>query len=228
MKILVYNNQTNKMETYYKELRDPMPYSQDRFLSVREFRGSSKSDVLWTTRAAMEAFNKLRSLYGSPIRVGYAFKRIGEGGHAGMSQHYAGVAFDIAQGMPSAQRDKIRNIAIQNKMFTYVEPAYLTPTWVHVDKRDPNPACATGGYPLVKQGRKGVYVLVLQDALTDLGYGPGALDGIFGPNTKNAVIRYQKNKGLAQDGIVGCNTWRAITTQMQNKTKAVPVEESGE
>ncbi|MDD3304118.1 MAG: hypothetical protein PHP54_04295 [Clostridia bacterium] len=130
MKILVYNPSNNRMETYYRELSDPMPFSQDKYLSVREFRGSSKSDTLWTDRRAIEAFNKLRSLYGKPIKVGYAFKRIGEGGHSGMSQHYAGVAFDIAQGMPAAERDKIRNLAIKYKMFNYVEPAYLTPTWV--------------------------------------------------------------------------------------------------
>ena len=216
MKVLVYNNSTNKMETYYKELTEAMPYIQNRYLTLKEFRGSSNSDILWTTKAAMEAFNRLRVLFGSPIRVGYAFKRIWEGGHSGMSQHYAGVAFDIGQGMTQAQRDRIRNIAIQNKLFTYVEPAYLTPTWVHVDLRDPNPACSTGGYPLVRQGRKGVYVLVLQDALNYLGYNAGNLDGIFGNNTRNAVIAYQRARRLSQDGIVGCNTWRSLTSEIAN------------
>ena len=216
MKILVYNPTTNKMETYYRELNDPMPYSEDKFLSVKEFRGSSKSDVLWTDKRAIEAFNALRRKFGSPIRVGYAFKRIGEGGHAGMSQHYAGMAFDIGQNMGDAARDKIRRIAIDNKLFTYVEPKYLTPTWVHVDKRDTRPACSTGGYPLVKFGSKGVYVAVLQDALNTLGYNAGAIDGIFGNNTRNAVLRYQRSRGLTADGIVGCNTWRALTQQVAN------------
>lgn len=214
IKIMVYNNLTNKMETYYRNLSDPMPYSKDRFLTVREFRGSSNSDVLWTDRRAIEAFNKLRTLYGKPIPVGYAFKRITEGGHAGMSQHYAGVAFDIAQGLTSTERDKIRNIAIENKMFTYVEPKYLTPTWVHVDKRDPKPACATGGYPLVRLGNRGVYTATLQDALNSLGYSAGTVDGIFGPKTKNAVLRYQRDNGLSADGIVGCNTWTSITRKI--------------
>ena len=35
-------------------------------------------------------------------------------------------------------------------------------------------------------------------------------DGIFGPNTRTAVINYQKSKGLSQDGIVGQNTWRKL------------------
>lgn len=217
MKILVYNPNKNRMETYNRNLSDPMPYSEDKYLSVKEFRGSSKSDVIWTDRRAIEAFNKLRRLYGKPIRVGYAFKRIGEGGHSAQSQHYAGTALDIAQGMPSTERDKIRNIAIQNKMFTYVEPKSLTPTWVHVDKRDKNPACATGGYPLIRSGNKGVYTAVLQDALNTLGYNSGNIDGIFGNNTKNAVIRYQRARGLTPDGIVGCNTWRRLVADVRNR-----------
>lgn len=71
-------------------------------------------------------------------------------------------------------------------------------------------ACSTGGYPLVKQGSKGVYVLIAQDGLNTLGYTTGGLDGVFGTKTKNAVIRYQRSRGLSADGIIGCNTWRSL------------------
>lgn len=214
MKVLVYNNDTNKMETYYKNLNDPMPYSEDRYLTINELKGSTKSDTIWTDKRTIEAFNKLRKSYGSPIKVGYGFKRIGEGGHADMSQHYTGVALDIGQGMGNTARDRIRKIAVDNKLYTYVEPKSLTPTWVHVDTRNKTPACSTGGYPLVKYGSKGVYVATLQDALNFLGYNAGNIDGIFGNNTKNAVIRFQRANNLSQDGIVGCNTWRKITSKV--------------
>lgn len=36
------------------------------------------------------------------------------------------------------------------------------------------------------------------------------VDGLFGNDTKNAVIAYQKNNGLTADGIVGINTWKHI------------------
>lgn len=219
MKILVYNPSTNKMETYYRELNESMPYSKDNFLTVGEFRANSKTDLLWTDRRAIEAFNRLRELYGKPIPVGYAFKRISEGGHTGMSQHYAGVAFDVGQRLDNEQRSIIRNIAKNYRLFTYVEPENLTPTWVHIDKRILPPACPTGGYPVVKQGSKGVYVAVLQDALNNLGYNAGIIDGVFGNNTKNAVVRYQASKGLARDGIVGCNTWNTLTDEIANKKK---------
>lgn len=35
-------------------------------------------------------------------------------------------------------------------------------------------------------------------------------DGKFGNSTKNAVISYQKKKGLTADGVVGLNTWKKI------------------
>ena len=46
------------------------------------FRGKSASPTLWTTIAAMEAWNLTRRKYGKGIPVGYAFRRIWEGGHA--------------------------------------------------------------------------------------------------------------------------------------------------
>lgn len=219
MKILIYNPSTNKMETFYRELNEPMPYSKEKYLTVGEFKANSKTDLLWSDRRAIEAFNRLREIYGKPIPVGYAFKRISEGGHTGMSQHYAGVAFDVGQRLNNEQRSIIRNIARNYRLFTYVEPENLTPTWVHIDKRILPPACPTGGYPVVKKGGKGVYVAVLQDALNTLGYNAGMIDGIFGNNTKNAVVRYQAKKGLTQDGIVGCNTWKTLTDEIANMKK---------
>lgn len=35
-------------------------------------------------------------------------------------------------------------------------------------------------------------------------------DGIFGPKTEAAIIRFQRAKGLKVDGIVGPETWRAL------------------
>lgn len=209
-KILVYNNDTNRMETYNRAESDPMPYNTNGTLRVREFRGSSRSNILWTTRNTMRAWNSTRYLYGGPIPVGYAFKRPWEGGHGLQSQHYAGVAFDVAQRLSNAQRNAIRNTASASGAWSYVEPASLTPTWVHLDKRSFPPACSSGGFPLVRQGSRGVYVLIAQDDLNTLGFRTGGLDGIFGAQTRNAVISYQRSRGLSVDGIVGCNTWRSL------------------
>ena len=50
-RILVYNNDANRMETYYRGLSEAMPYNANRTLTVKEFRGSSRSNVLWTEKS---------------------------------------------------------------------------------------------------------------------------------------------------------------------------------
>lgn len=114
-----------------------------RTLTVREFRGSSKSPTLWTTKRTMQAWNTQRYIFGQPIPVGFAFKRPWEGGHGFQSQHYAGVAFDVAQTWTNAKRAALRNSAKASGVWSYVEPLSLTPTWVHFDKRSLNYACST-------------------------------------------------------------------------------------
>ena len=56
-----------------------------------------------------------------------------------------------------------------------------------------------------------------------------AIDGIYGPATKNAVIALQRMTGLKQDGIVGQQTWAAlyrlyagITQAMSDYTNVIP------
>lgn len=53
----------------------------------------------------------------------------------------------------------------------------------------------------------GPAVVRLQELLDKLGYGDAAIDGIFGPDTQEAVLDFQDDMGLKQDGIVGRKTW---------------------
>lgn len=209
-KIIVYNNDTDRMETYYRDLVEAMPYNINRTLTVREFRGASGSNTMWTTKRTMQSWNSQRRLYGSPILVGYAFRRSWEGGHTGQSQHYAGTAFDVGQQWTNAQRATLRASAENSGLWSYVEPVSISPTWVHFDRRQSPPACTSGGYPLIKRGSLSVYVLIAQDDLNTLGFSTGSLDGIFGNNTYKAVRNYQITRGLTADGIIGCNTWKSL------------------
>ena len=209
-KIIVYNNDTDRMEIYYRGLSESMPYNTNRTLTVKEFRGASTSETLWTTKNTMRSWNSQRYLYGAPIPVGYAFRRPWEGGHGNQSQHYAGTAFDVGQRWTNSQRAVLRNSAENSGLWSYVEPFSISPTWVHFDRRQKPPACSSGGYPTLKQGSLSVYVLIAQDDLNTLGYRTNGLDGIFGAATQTAVRNYQASRGLSIDGIIGCNTWRSL------------------
>ena len=80
-----FNNDSDRMETYYRGENEPMPYNTNGTLKVREFRGSSNSSTLWTTKRTMQSWNSQRYIYGGPIPVGFAFKRPWEGGHGTQS-----------------------------------------------------------------------------------------------------------------------------------------------
>lgn len=58
--------------------------------------------------------------------------------------------------------------------------------------------------PTIRLGDRGEDVKHLQRILGV------AADGIFGPGTRDALIRYQKANGLTADGIAGPSTWQAI------------------
>ena len=98
-----------------------------------------------------------------------------------------------------ARRTTLYNSARSSGVWSYVEPLSLTPTWIHFDKRFGTPACSSGGFPLLKRGSVSNYVLIAQDDLNTLGFRTGGLDGIFGTDTRNAVINYQKSRGLSAD-----------------------------
>jgi len=64
---------------------------------------------------------------------------------------------------------------------------------------------------VLKQGVTGDAVSAAQHLLVNVyGYSNIAVDGIFGPATRNAVKTFQTEHNLTADGIVGENTWKAL------------------
>ena len=61
-----------------------------------------------------------------------------------------------------------------------------------------------------RQGSTGEQVRIIQTKLKNWGYYDGAVDGIFGSGTAEAVRYFQRKNGLTADGIAGPATLKAL------------------
>lgn len=61
-----------------------------------------------------------------------------------------------------------------------------------------------------RQGSSGEQVRIIQTKLKNWGYYDGAVDGVFGSQTTQAVKYFQRKNGLTADGIVGPATLKAL------------------
>ena len=71
----------------------------------------------------------------------------------------------------------------------------------------------------LQTGSRGDEVISLQKRLTELGYQPGTVDGIFGEGTRTALIAFQVCNGLDSDGIAGPET---LTCLFSSEAIAAP------
>ncbi len=60
---------------------------------------------------------------------------------------------------------------------------------------------------ILRYGSRGAEVALLQLGLGRAGFDAGALDGVFGAATRQAVIAFQRAEGIGVDGVVGEETW---------------------
>ncbi|NLK72287.1 MAG: LysM peptidoglycan-binding domain-containing protein [Clostridiales bacterium] len=63
---------------------------------------------------------------------------------------------------------------------------------------------------ILRLGSRGTDVMEIQGLLARIGYKPGPIDGIFGEQTRQAVIDFQRNNGLTPDGVIGPATYRIL------------------
>ena len=95
---------------------------------------------------------------------------------------------------------RIKLVSIFLSLFCFCAVSVVVTTF------SPQPAYAL----VLKQGSRGTDVKTMQRKLKNWGYYNGAIDGIFGAQTKKAVVYFQKRNGLVADGIVGKKTLSAL------------------
>ncbi|MGH4050878.1 MAG: peptidoglycan-binding domain-containing protein [Clostridium sp.] len=93
-----------------------------------------------------------------------------------------------------------------------VPTAIIQPSFNYGPNGGPSADYITENGGVIQLGDIGAAVKEIQSVLNQRGYPCGTVDGIFGANTKSAVINFQKKSliYLTPDGIVGRNTWVAM------------------
>ena len=90
----------------------------------------------------------------------------------------------------------------------------LLATRRHGAERSPPTAAGWSAGPVARWARLrsggSQRVREVQRTLRGLDYRPGPVDGLFGPLTERAVVRFQRAEALAADGIVGPRTLRRL------------------
>lgn len=93
------------------------------------------------------------------------------------------------------------------------------------DTLDPSAGCGPErALSLRSPALTGADVIELQERLKTLGFGPEEIDGVYGPETAQAVRRFQEVAGLVPDGVVGPETWAALGPEPLTPTASPPKE----
>ena len=78
----------------------------------------------------------------------------------------------------------------------------------------------------VAWGDKGAQVRQIQQKLMDYGYFSGTVDGVFGKETYDAVVWFQRKNGLKVDGVVGPRTAAGLGLSLSASVSAAAYNES--
>lgn len=74
----------------------------------------------------------------------------------------------------------------------------------------------------IKSGLVGLDVLGVQQRLNALGYGIKKLDGVFGENTRAAVLKFQKDNGLKADASIDADDLKVLQAKLDGKSDKDP------
>lgn len=81
-------------------------------------------------------------------------------------------------------------------------------------------ATKESGYATLSMGMSSAQVSRMQQALADLGYYHGQINGSFGARTRDALKQFQQDQGLAADGVARPDTLKLLYEQQESEKKS--------
>ena len=187
--------------------------------TVREFRCKDNSDtILIDVDFVKIKLQEIREHFGRPVTINSAYRNAvynQKVGGASGSYHVKGQAFDIVvKGVAPlevaryAEKLGIPGI-IQYKSFVHVDSREKR-YWSRNNNGKITVVNSFYDKPVLKIGSNGEEVKEVQKFLAGKDIYHGAIDGVYGLMTQQAVIEWQGYCEIKKDGIVGKGTWATI------------------
>ena len=152
---------------------------------------------------------------------------------AALVQNHCGVSV----GQTSYGKGTVQQVGqTEDPEYKYTVAKWLTPNGTWINQKGLKPTYPVSESPLaklpqfqsmsvLKKSMTGVDVATLQQYLTALGYLPKHVTGVFDGETKNAVIKFQKEHNLTTDGIVNgqvqAQLYLAVAQKLQDDNPAL-------
>lgn len=152
---------------------------------------------------------------------------------AALVQNHCGVSV----GQTSYGKGTVQQVGqTEDSEYKYTVAKWLMPNGTWINQKGLKPTYPVSESPLaklpqfqsmsiLKKSMTGVDVATLQQYLTALGYLPKHVTGVFDDETKNAVIKFQKEHNLTTDGIVNgqvqAQLYLAVAQKLQDNNPAL-------
>lgn len=192
---------------------------------VREFACKDGSDMILISEELVELLERIRNHFNSPVTITSGFRTVSQDkrvGGSGSGYHTKGMAADIVVSKVDPAVVALYAQSLLGSKGGVECGCYLQGGYVHVDVRlskwravkaysDRTYETISGNlFPSITKGNSGQSVVLLQRMLNACGFDCGAVDGICGVQTKQAIKDYQRSVMLDDDGICGPLTWNEI------------------
>lgn len=205
--LLIYDHRQNGF-ICLNEDDSPLPFLRYANVRLRSFVRSARTNLAWTDRRLLEAYDACCHIWGAPIPAHLAFRRLESGLRAPHSPHYAGLSIIMGGGMDKSDLSELHSICLKMKDFDRIAPPYIAPSWIEAALNISTSQIS--GYPSLNKGMRGVHVLLLQDALRLCGYVGDGVTGTFSEQTEFNVKRFNLDHGCGSGAIASQATWKLL------------------
>ena len=197
----------------YSKSKDTIYTASPSLLNINDY-------AAWTDEAFIHACGELCSRF--ELKLIRSFVPLRPGLPVHFSPHHAGLAGDFALLNPCkniiSRQNEIRRWCVKSGLFSYVQPQYRTPLWIHAEVSTAPPSSLFVPYPALFPGNIGVYSFILQQCLNIIGY-PCLINGRFCIDTEYSLRQFQSGFDLLPTGFVDSTCWQRLLHTVSNMPK---------